>query len=156
MILFRGSISIGEYYYSSEMVLGPAIDDAAEWHAFADWAGISLTPGASFGCDLLLEKKWTEEKLHRFLIPHEIPFNDGKKRLHYAVNWPEIYFISKNLEMDEKNIRKFRRFVLGKYYQVQIGKDIESKYVNTTEFMDEVLAEDEEEDNEELMTFNPY
>lgn len=43
-INLRGCISIGTYYEGNDIVLGPAIDEAAEHYEVANWIGAHVTP----------------------------------------------------------------------------------------------------------------
>ncbi len=52
--LLRGAISRGLFYRERPMIIGPAVDDAAEWYEAAEWMGIMLTPQTSFFVDKLL------------------------------------------------------------------------------------------------------
>ncbi|MHB1546835.1 MAG: hypothetical protein ACYCV8_09295, partial [bacterium] len=40
-IYLRGVISIGEFYLSDKIIIGPAVEEAAEWYEKSDWIGIS-------------------------------------------------------------------------------------------------------------------
>lgn len=46
--LLRGAVSFGEFGLKEEgpILLGPAVDEAAEWADLGDWAGIIATPSA--------------------------------------------------------------------------------------------------------------
>ncbi len=47
-MLLRGAISHGQYYLSSQsLIIGEAVDDAAENHEKFDWIGVSLSPSLS-------------------------------------------------------------------------------------------------------------
>lgn len=43
-MLFRGTISYGEYYLSTRLILGPALDEAANLNNKLNWIGIAITP----------------------------------------------------------------------------------------------------------------
>ena len=62
-IYFRGVISLGEFFGSpkDKLLIGPAVDEAAEWANKPDWIGISTAPSALFEMDLL--KTPTETRL---------------------------------------------------------------------------------------------
>jgi hypothetical protein len=44
--LYRGAVSVGEYYREGAQILGPAVNDAGRTYDGADWAGIVLTEAA--------------------------------------------------------------------------------------------------------------
>lgn len=75
----RGAISYGEFNESKNIMLGPAIDEAAAWHESTDWIGVILTPSAQM---YLKDKKLPF--LERY---NEIPFKKTNKTLHLCVNW---------------------------------------------------------------------
>ncbi len=92
----RGSVSIGSYYIRDEIVLGPAIVDAAKCHESADWAGIILAPNAEDAwldstdgfskSDVSNAFNWT---------PYDIPISPSKTcafkpetRRGWALAWP--------------------------------------------------------------------
>lgn len=43
-LLFRGVISLGDFYTHKEIIIGEAIDNAAKYYEQPQWIGISLTP----------------------------------------------------------------------------------------------------------------
>jgi hypothetical protein len=43
----RGIVSYGPYYLSQQLIIGPAVDDAASNHAQLNWIGIALSPKVS-------------------------------------------------------------------------------------------------------------
>jgi hypothetical protein len=45
-IAFRGCIAVGQLCMDGEFLIGPAVDEAAEWHEQADAAVVWLTPSA--------------------------------------------------------------------------------------------------------------
>jgi hypothetical protein len=46
-MLIRGTISYGNYFLSERLILGEALDDAAEIHNNINWIGISISPSLS-------------------------------------------------------------------------------------------------------------
>jgi hypothetical protein len=52
--LFRGAISVGHIYTGEDFLMGKAVDEAAEWHELADWAGVMLTPMAGEQMDRIV------------------------------------------------------------------------------------------------------
>jgi hypothetical protein len=40
-MLLRGIVSHGRYYLSQQLIIGPAVDDAASHHTKLDWIGIA-------------------------------------------------------------------------------------------------------------------
>lgn len=44
----RGAICYGECSFRGNIMVGPAVDEAASWHESTDWIGVILTPSAKF------------------------------------------------------------------------------------------------------------
>ena len=49
---FRGVIAMGNFYRSSRMLIGPAVDEAAKLYDISNWIGISVSTLTA----LILEK----------------------------------------------------------------------------------------------------
>ncbi len=109
----RGAISCGEYENTKNIIIGPAVDEAASWHESTDWIGVILTPSAKFAL---------KGELPRYVVEYDrIPFKKTVKGLTWCVdweynNWDELY-------------RKF--FEKGPHMQ-----DVASKYLNTLIFLE--------------------
>ncbi len=83
-IFLRGAISVGKYYSSPSLMIGPAVDEAVEWHQHADWLGVILTPSATF----TVEKEITLGKFPKYFKKHQIAYKDGINRESWAMDWP--------------------------------------------------------------------
>jgi len=44
---FRRCVSAGKFYRSDNMIIGPTVDEAAEYHTLPEWSGTSTCPSAS-------------------------------------------------------------------------------------------------------------
>lgn len=132
-LLFRGSLSLGEYIdghdiNKSTVVLGPAISDAAYWYEQLDMVGIVLTPVTTIAIQhLLLVKNGTvvtgECKNGWWADLHKgpTPTKQGVQDL-VTLNWPEcadlyykpgqsaewIYGILRNLQIPWGTEGKYR------------------------------------------------
>ena len=51
-IYLRGVISFGEFYISNSIIIGPAVEEAAEWYEKSEWFGVYTTPSATYGLKL--------------------------------------------------------------------------------------------------------
>lgn len=79
-IPLRGAISYGEFIESENIMLGPAIDEAAAWHESTDWIGVVLTPSAKMYV--------RDEKVPYIINDYDtIPFKKANKTLHHCVDW---------------------------------------------------------------------
>lgn len=108
----RGAFTIGEFGYSNNIMIGPAIDEAASWHEMTDWIGIILTPTAQFEYDLLNEESSNIVKYSK------IPLKVNKDSLKYCLKWQEP---------DNAIIKKVRD-------TKALIPEIANKYINTYNF----------------------
>lgn len=132
-IFFRGVISIGEYEQSESMIIGPAIDEAAEWYTLPDWMGISLTPSASFGVDRLFEQG---ADLSRWFVRYNIPMKSGLNTINgWALAWPHGSF--ETINVSGKSISA-KTLILNSFAKRPIGVGAYQKYKNTIDFWDYV------------------
>jgi hypothetical protein len=87
-VLYRGAISTGHWVRKGNILVGTAVDEAAEWHEKADWAGIMLTPSA---WSAFSQSLTDEENDVVSLCKYDIPLHDGKRfDGGWAVNWPRF------------------------------------------------------------------
>jgi len=74
-IYLRGCISIGTFYESKNIILGPAIDEAAENYEKADVIGVFATPSAY---SVLRRYYAKDSSLRRAYKEYEVPTKNGK------------------------------------------------------------------------------
>ena len=97
-IFFRGVISYGKYFQTNSLIIGPAVDEAAEWHPSADWIGISAAPSVNFILGYMFEqaidmKKSGDDSLfkimgeNKFFVRYNVPLRNGEYNS-WALNWP--------------------------------------------------------------------
>ena len=94
-ILVRGAVSVGKYACSSGVLVGPAVDDAAEYHDKMNMAGVVATPSLSLILDshllnhnrLILnnEENYPDEN---HWIRYPVPFKNSSKSDLHVINWP--------------------------------------------------------------------
>ena len=78
-ILLRGVITYGIFYWSDKLIIGPAIDEAAEYHNKVNWIGISTSP--------LLKLNLNRIDRNNSLISYKIPLKE-KSYDGIVLNWP--------------------------------------------------------------------
>ena len=128
-LLLRGCISVGDYYTSKarRMLIGPAIDEAVQYHALAEWCGVSLCPSAHLFAD--------ENPLPDFwaVINYPIPLkgiieNDG-----IALKWVD--------GQDPDEVRTIRGVLVDK---LKNSTDVTAslKLRNTINFIDYVVSKE--------------
>jgi hypothetical protein len=82
-ILLRGVITYGTFYWSDKLIIGPAIDEAAEYHNKVNWIGISTSPS--------LKLNLIEMNRNKSLISYRIPWKERERESYYegiVLNWP--------------------------------------------------------------------
>ena len=82
-ILLRGVITCGIFYWSDKLIIGPAIDEAAEYHNKVNWIGISTSPS--------LKLNLNEMNRNKSLISYRIPWKERERESYYegiVLNWP--------------------------------------------------------------------
>jgi hypothetical protein len=81
-MLLRGAISHGTYYLSNQLIIGEAVNDAADNHDKLKWVGVSLSPALS-------KKINNINGIHTQTATwyDEIPHNDSPYA-GFVLNWP--------------------------------------------------------------------
>lgn len=131
---YRGCISFGEFYLAEELIVGPAIDEAAEYMNTPDGAFVWLGPSAEA---LLEEHKTTggfetvnpsgiHGNVHfdRVLDHPEVPLKDGRSLTAWVVN-PYAYVLEGRL-LSKRILASFNTPSL----------DVRIKKQNTAHFLD--------------------
>lgn len=116
----RGAISYGDYDYNGNIMIGPAVDEAASWHESTDWIGVVLTPSAKFAL---------EGSLPRHVVEYDkIPFKKVVKGLNWCVDWQY-----------ENSIKELYKQFTAKGPHMQ---EVASKYLNTLLFLERNMKKD--------------
>ena len=146
----RGAIAFGEYYKKGNIFIGPAVDDAAEWHNQADWLGVILTPKATMRLDS--GASTANEEIMDYLkmqwLKYLIPLKDEKLRVEklefYALNW--VNWVNERVGLDkldrhkkDKNLDLRSLILKNLYEQGNIDTSTVIKYNNTIRFVDKCL-----------------
>jgi hypothetical protein len=82
-MLFRGTISYGQYFISPRLLLGPALDEAAAHNNKLDWIGIALTP--ELAADISSIKFGTTSAIWFDKVPHK----NLKTYRSAVLDWPQ-------------------------------------------------------------------
>jgi hypothetical protein len=126
--LFRGCISVGEYLYEENIVLGPAIFDAARWYESADWMGVIVSPESQPWFDSIFEndteKKIMNRFLENFLVCYKVPMShpdthEITKEL-WSVGWPSTVY--RRSEENNKSPNTYIRHLLSDFKKSKKGK----------------------------------
>ncbi|MBE3094342.1 MAG: hypothetical protein IMZ52_04870 [Actinobacteria bacterium] len=134
-IVFRGAISVGEYLFDreSKSILGPTMNDVANWYEAFDCNGIILTPHAS----LIIEYLATKRKYFDSIIKTEIPFKNNTTKECYVVNWPNSFCRG---DYSDENIKKATNTFLSSLTQLTIPSGAEDRYKVAQSFFNEVIS----------------
>lgn len=84
-VVFRGAISFGEFYVQGQSLVGPAVDEASEWHALPDCAGIVLTPSSGQIVDKLARSPKPPEVIGFVKLP--VPLKGGSRARLWILDW---------------------------------------------------------------------
>lgn len=122
-ILLRGTVSYGEFYWSEKLIIGPAVDNAAQYHAKVDWIGISISPTVfkQINCSQIDSK---------YLVNYNnIPYKAGNHK-GVVLDWPRYDdngYCLESLQQEEYEIERSDKSSSDKYH-------IKQKYNNTYNF----------------------
>lgn len=102
----RGATTYGNFNFdfsgNTNLLVGPAVDEAASWHEATNWIGVHLTPSTQM---LLVKEDFNQER--NWVLYDGIPFKSGKIEDSYALNWfPEWVLSSSSVqgEFSELNV----------------------------------------------------
>jgi hypothetical protein len=133
-IYFRGVIAIGKFFQSKTLVIGPAIDEAAEWYTQPEWMGVSTAPSASFGLSRLEDQK---ADISKWFIKYDVPSKGGPQKNEWALAWPNN--APKDPCDQQKNLTT-RGLILDAFANRPISVAAAQKYKNTLAFFDYVVG----------------
>ena len=148
----RGAITIGEYAYWKNVIVGPGVDECASWYEQADWLGVIFAPSAQFIIDAQRNKNKDERNLRydeadgRFPKRNQIPWYDQKivayrhipvkngfRGIDYCVDWGnEVTILNKVLENT-----------------ISLSREIAIKYINTNKYLYALRPEEKTNDENE-------
>lgn len=95
-IFFRGALSYGRYIFDDQhnLVMGQALEEAAEWYEKTEWCGINLTPSAEYYIEYIksqpIQKIRPNAKtmVEACVFKYDIPFKEGvDPACHYVFLW---------------------------------------------------------------------
>ncbi len=135
-IYLRGAISFGEYAIDTEnnIIIGEALNDAAEWCESTNWMGIILSPSAAIQLEKVMKRPDGDgESLHRKALilsmyaTYPIPYKNNNYGSKYAFNLLAPFpFTSASFFLKE----------LRKKFSETVNSHSEDKYKNTMKFLE--------------------
>ena len=81
---FRGCLSTGRFFRSENMIIGPAVDEAAEYYTLPEWCGISASPSAS---KILTDVEEMKSSTCDYFIQYDIPLKNMTERKGWVLDW---------------------------------------------------------------------
>lgn len=90
-IFFRGCMSVGKIFAGPQMVIGPAIDESAQFYESSDWIGVFLTSSAEkIVKKPSFQKLIKSEEFENCFKKYKIPLKSGTKN-GFALNIKRDY-----------------------------------------------------------------
>lgn len=160
-ILLRGTISTGNFYRLQRkngiLLVGPAVNDAAQSYESTEWIGVSTSPSASLTLeqerkiDLIQNNLFSANinnnkinlgNLFKILsyvfVKYDIPTKNGIEKYGWGLSWPNIFHNSFDSNEKVNNIFN-KELSYNKYQKNFIKKEIYIKYKNTKDFYNHIL-----------------
>jgi len=131
-LFLRGCISIGDFIESENMIIGPAVDEAAKYYELFNWIGVSATPSAYSVLHRLSEQGI--QQIDQFFIKYDIPTKNGIVKNQIAIILhPRIKFSDAYLQTD------FEDTTMKEFVQKQLEHPVDAsageKWKNTFDFL---------------------
>lgn len=131
-VFLRGVFSIGTFYQTETLVIGPAVDEAAEWYEQPDWMGVSAAPSAAFGIERLREQG---ADVSPWFTQYDIPLKAGVYKAGWALAWPKLMT---DTPLPNRVLTN-RGLLFEVFSRNPVGVAALPKYRNTITFIDHVL-----------------
>jgi hypothetical protein len=144
-IPMRGAIAVGEMMLSDHAIVGPAIDEVAEWYERADWIGAVLAPSAQKIVEEYYRKplKGNDKSEDGYdkgwiWLKWPVKMKGGESSDCYALAWPHYYnSIVKKGVWHSSFTDEVRRELVDAFSQMAGGNACAAtKYDNTVAFYD--------------------
>lgn len=140
-ILYRGAISIGDYIENEDIVLGPAVTDAANWYDRWNMIGVMATPATSHyikaAHNTSLEDVKKGVDTDQDMVLYGVPVTGSEPQYTYALNWPRtVQDLHAHIQRTDPLLWYYQRI---KGLSVPLGS--ESKYANTEQFILSMISE---------------
>jgi len=95
-VVYRGAVSFGDFYRQGGALVGPAVDEAAEWHTLPNCAGVVLSPSAGSIMDRHVRVRGDKDPVGFVRLP--IPLKGGGKAECWALDWYRCWLPLSKLE----------------------------------------------------------
>lgn len=132
-IFLRGSISVGKFLRTESLIVGPALDEAANYYEYHNWMGMTLAPSAR----TLLDETFKNYRRSGWYEKYNVPTKNGFDENVWSLNWPSNMKGVMSFIPDSREARPALREVLS---NPPNGENIKAKYDNTLKFFDEMIS----------------
>ncbi len=131
-VFLRGAISVGKFRRTDNMIIGPAIDEAAKCYEHHKWIGVTLAPSAAKVIDETMAEHNSHGWYENFLVPSETSYDDV-----WTLNWPTLM---RSVMQFIPDTREPRDILTEVFSNPKNDPRVVSKYETTTKFFDEMIS----------------
>jgi len=145
-IYMRGSVSLGKFYRDQEnknsIIIGPAVDEAADWYNMSELIGVYCSPSLKFSIDGIRAKNQDADL--EIFYKYDMPIKNDKTYQTYIVNWFHGLVTVSNkdqesIQLSAVKLNECKKQLLEKFSTNPVGPSEYSKLKNTIEFCENVL-----------------
>lgn len=111
-------------------MVGPAVDEAAQYHELAQWIGVSATPSVHH----ILSNIIGDPDPRELFVKWDLPLKIGVEKNAWVVNWLSESKVKSKDMMAEKLFGKVREIILKEAQTTDIVNAL--KWRNTQEFVE--------------------
>lgn len=130
---FRGALSYDGIESSKSMIIGPAVDEADDFHKKMDWMGASLAPSVAS----LLDQADNKNRTTGVFTKYDIPIKGNNSELGWVLNWPVVL---PSIFTNEKDKSNPRQKMLDAFDKFSFGSGDSTKRTNTIKFYDDMIS----------------
>ena len=134
----RGVFSLGEYVNSEQMIIGPAVDEAADVYEQSNWIGFSATPSAFSIIEKLSQSKKYGQKIRQHFIKYDVSMHGGIDKQNWAIKIDPDGKIIGDYEKNSKFIGMTIRDITDYKLQHPIGSESGIKWKNFLLFLNHI------------------
>jgi hypothetical protein len=131
-LLFRGSIALGDYLEEGNIVLGPAVFDAAVWYEKLEMIGVIATPKTTLSLKSIFLNRDNSLDVWLDGVFVKPPLKNNVETELFIFNWPI------HLSYDENGHEKTESYFYQLIRNFSIPLGTESKFQNTENFFQSI------------------
>jgi hypothetical protein len=138
---FRGCISVGKFYSNEKMIIGPAIDEAAQYYKLPEWIGVSASPTAHNVLENLKGNQHYKKDFENNFYKYDIPLKSAIEKNGWAINWTVLkdQFVKDMVKAFQvKNQYETIKDIIDEQLLLNHDMDIVLKWRNTLEFFNTI------------------